>query len=111
MSSFDDVEINNCSWKAHSDDYYRGYEAGAQSRQAEIEQSYKSGFYDGRNGTPCEVVNLQNEIDELNKRIDCYEKLVVSIRNEFDLWSGSGELEQHINAQIEILESIKGSQS
>ena len=70
MSSFDDVEINNCAWKAHSDDYYRGYEAGAQSRQAEIEQSYKSGFYDGRNGTPCEVVNLQNEIDELKKRVD-----------------------------------------
>lgn len=41
MSSFDDVEINNCAWKAHSDDYYRGYEAGAQSRQSEVDELKK----------------------------------------------------------------------
>lgn len=71
MSSFDNWWEENCMMvsadRTEAEDIYN---IGAQSRQAEIEQSYNSGFYDGRNGTPCEVVNLQNEIDELKKRVD-----------------------------------------
>lgn len=41
MKSFDDIEVNDCTWKAYSDDYYRGYEAGQQSKQSEIDELQK----------------------------------------------------------------------
>lgn len=50
-------------------DCLNAFKAGQRSKQEEyeekLEDAYKSGFYDGRNGTPCEVVNLQQEIDKL----------------------------------------------
>ena len=41
MKSFDAIEINDCTWQPHSDDYYRGYEAGQQSKQAEVDELRK----------------------------------------------------------------------
>ncbi|MDO7454536.1 hypothetical protein Q5X70_08340 [Acinetobacter baumannii] len=38
--------------------------------QSTKESAYKAGFYDGRNGTPCEYVRLEAERDELQKRVD-----------------------------------------
>ena len=45
---------------------------------------------------------------ELQKRIDEYKKLTVSIRNEFDLWSDDSEFADVIEAQIENLEALRG---
>ena len=45
---------------------------------------------------------------ELQKRIDEYEKLTTSIRNEFDLWSDDSEFADVIEAQIENLEALRG---
>lgn len=39
--SFDGIELNDCTWKTHSDDYYLGYEAGQQSKQYEIDELQK----------------------------------------------------------------------
>ena len=50
----------------------------------------------------------QQEVDELREKIKCYEKLTLSLRNEFDLWSDDTESFDAIEAQIEILESLKG---
>lgn len=47
---------------------------------------------------------------ELQKRIDEYEKLTTSIRNEFDLWSDDSELADVIEAQIENLEALRGDE-
>lgn len=41
MKSFDGIEFNNCTWRSHSDDYYRGYEVGQQSKQAEVDELRK----------------------------------------------------------------------
>lgn len=65
-----------------------------------FKHNVKAGYKEGRQ-------SRQKEIDALKEKINCYEKLTLSLRNEFDLWTGSNELEQHINAQIEILESLK----
>lgn len=46
---------------------------------------------------------------ELQKRIDEYEKLTTSIRNEFDLWSDDSEFADVIEAQIENLEALRGA--
>lgn len=45
---------------------------------------------------------------DMQKRIDDYEKLTVSIRNEFDLWSDDSEFADVIEAQIENLEALRG---
>ena len=39
--SFDGLELNDCTWKTHSDDYYLGYVAGQQSKQDEIDELQK----------------------------------------------------------------------
>ena len=54
-------------------------------------------------------VEQQAKIDELQKRIDEYKKLTVSIRNEFDLWSDDSEFADVIEAQIENLEALRGA--
>lgn len=46
---------------------------------------------------------------ELQKRIDEYEKLTTSMRNEFDLWSDDSEFADVIEAQIENLEALRGA--
>lgn len=46
---------------------------------------------------------------ELQKRIDEYEKLTTSMRNEFDLWSEDSEFADVIEAQIENLEALRGA--
>lgn len=45
---------------------------------------------------------------DMQKRIDEYKKLTVSIRNEFDLWSDDSEFAGVIEAQIENLEALRG---
>ena len=45
---------------------------------------------------------------ELQKRIDEYEKLTASIRNEFNLWTDGREFADVIEAQIENLEALRG---
>lgn len=45
--------------------------------QSTKESAYKAGFYDGRNGTPCEYVRLEAERDELQKRMDKAIRLLV----------------------------------
>lgn len=45
---------------------------------------------------------------ELQKRIDEYEKLTTSIRNEFNLWTDGREFADVIEAQIENLEALRG---
>lgn len=79
MKSFDAIEINNCTWKTHSDDYYRGHEAGQQSRQAEVDELRKNfnnalktieiqqRFLDGADGAN---KILTSQASELQKRID-----------------------------------------
>lgn len=63
--SFDDIKINNCAFKFYSNDYYAGFEAGAQSKQAEIDE-YKMV------AESMEDVYLseKSKVDELRKRID-----------------------------------------
>ena len=46
---------------------------------------------------------------DMQKRIDEYKKLTVSIRNEFDLWSDDSEFADVIEAQIENLEALRGA--
>ena len=46
---------------------------------------------------------------ELQKRIDEYKKLTTSIRHEFDLWSDDSEFADVIEAQIENLEALRGT--
>ena len=53
-------------------------------------------------------VEQQAKIDELQKRIDGYEKLTTSIRNEFNLWTDGREFADVIEAQIENLEALRG---
>lgn len=45
---------------------------------------------------------------DMQKRIDEYKKLTISIRNEFDLWSDDSEFAGVIEAQIENLEALRG---
>ena len=45
---------------------------------------------------------------ELQKRVDEYEKLTTSIRNEFNLWTDGREFADVIEAQIENLEALRG---
>lgn len=45
---------------------------------------------------------------DMQKRIDEYKKITVSIRNEFDLWSDDSEFADVIEAQIENLEALRG---
>ncbi|MCG6601289.1 hypothetical protein [Acinetobacter baumannii] len=45
--------------------------------QSAKESAYKAGFYDGRNGTPCEYVRLEAERDELQKRMNKVIRLLV----------------------------------
>ena len=53
-------------------------------------------------------LHKQQEVDELREKIKCYEKLTLSLRNEFDSWSDDTESFDAIEVQIEILESLKG---
>ena len=46
---------------------------------------------------------------ELQKRVDEYEKLTTSIRNEFNLWTDGREFADVIEAQIENLEALRGA--
>lgn len=46
---------------------------------------------------------------ELQKRIDEYKKLTTSIRSEFDLWSDDSEFADVVEAQIENLEALRGT--
>lgn len=45
---------------------------------------------------------------DMQKRIDKYEKLTTSIRNEFNLWTDGREFADVIEAQIENLEALRG---
>ena len=54
------------------------------------------------------LLGLRDEKAGLQKRIDDYEKLTTSIRNEFDLWSDDSEFADVIEAQIENLEALRG---
>lgn len=45
---------------------------------------------------------------DMQKRIDEYEKLTTSIRNEFNLWTDGREFADVIEAQIENLEALRG---
>ena len=47
-------------------------------------------------------------ISELQKRVDEYENLTTSIRNEFNLWTDGREFADVIEAQIENLEALRG---
>ena len=54
-------------------------------------------------------IEKKKECEALQKRIDEYEKLTTSIRNEFDLWSDDSEFADVIEAQIENLEALRGA--
>lgn len=45
---------------------------------------------------------------DIQKRIDEYEKLTTSIRNEFNLWTDGREFADVIEVQIENLEALRG---
>lgn len=47
---------------------------------------------------------------DMQKRIDEYEKLTTSIRNEFNLWTDGREFADVIEAQIENLEALRGEE-
>ena len=53
-------------------------------------------------------IGKKKECEDQQKRIDDYEKLTTSIRNEFDLWSDVSEFADVIEAQIENLEALRG---
>lgn len=55
-----------------------------------------------------ELTSSRNYGDSLQKRIDEYEKLTTSIRNEFNLWTDGREFADVIEAQIENLEALRG---
>lgn len=54
-------------------------------------------------------IEKKKEVEGQQKRIDDYEKLTTSIRNEFDLWSDDSEFADVIEAQIENLEALRGA--
>ena len=53
-------------------------------------------------------IERKKQVEDQQKRIDEYEKLTTSIRNEFDLWSDDSEFADVIEAQIENLEALRG---
>lgn len=55
-----------------------------------------------------ELTSSRNYGDDLQKRVDEYEKLTTSIRNEFNLWTDGREFADVIEAQIENLEALRG---
>lgn len=53
-------------------------------------------------------IEKKKELEDRQKRIDEYEKLTTSIRNEFNLWTDGREFADVIEAQIENLEALRG---
>ena len=53
-------------------------------------------------------IEKKKQAEDQQKRIDDYEKLTTSIRNEFDSWSHVSEFADVIEAQIENLEALRG---
>ncbi|WP_347454043.1 hypothetical protein [Acinetobacter thermotolerans] len=53
-------------------------------------------------------IEKKKEVEDRQKRIDEYEKLTTSIRNEFNLWIDGREFADVIEAQIENLEALRG---
>lgn len=64
----------------------KGYEAGAASRQFEVENSYKIGYQDGFNSRQAEVDCLKAELDAANERalmlLDHKNKMVDKLQEE-----------------------------
>ena len=52
------------------------------------------------------IESLRDDIDQLKAKIAEYEKLVTSLRNQFDLWADGGDFADIIEAQIENLEGL-----
>ena len=71
---------------------------------------YKEGIQDKYyQGAKWAWQHQQAKVDDLQKRVDEYKKLTISIRNEFDLWSDDSEFADVIEAQIENLEALRGA--
>lgn len=86
------------------------FEAGQASKQAEIDELQLKNAELARImlDKNRDIVKQAMQIDELQKRVDGYKKLITSIRNEFDLWSDDSEFADVIEAQIENLEALRG---
>lgn len=55
-------------------------------QQKRIEGAYKSGFHDGRYGTPCEFVRLSDEKEALQKQADAALAIIDSPRYHNREW-------------------------
>lgn len=82
-----------------------------QSQQAEIDQlkAKNTQLTHALVNANAEKSKWQRINSDLQKRIDDYEKLTTSIRNEFDLWSDDSEFADVIEAQIKNLEALRGA--
>lgn len=76
---------------------------------AERENKRANNLQQDKTSTTILLGKAIQEKNELQKRIDEYKKLTVSIRNEFDLWSDDSEFAGVIEAQIENLEALRGA--
>lgn len=101
---------------------YQGWSSQRQRSKDEFVELTQEWHTKGWNARQGEIDNLKaqlnnmeacyiekkKELEDQQKRIDDYEKLTVSIRNEFDLWSDDSEFADVIEAQIENLEALRG---
>lgn len=76
---------------------------------AERENKRANNLQQDKTSTTILLGKTIQEKNELQKRINEYKKLTVSIRNEFDLWSDDSEFADVIEAQIENLEALRGA--
>jgi chromosome segregation ATPase len=76
---------------------------------AERENKRANNLQQDKTSTTILLGKTIREKNELQKRIDEYKKLTISIRNEFDLWSDDSEFADVIEAQIENLEALRGA--
>jgi Holliday junction resolvase RusA-like endonuclease len=54
------------------------------------------------------IAMRDKEIDQLKAELAQYQKAVVSIRNEFDLWADDSQFSDIIEAQIDNFEALRG---
>ena len=80
--------------------------------QAECDiDTYQEGISELKTQLAVYKEDMQRDAEKiagLQKRVDEYEKLTSSIRNEFNLWTDGREFSDVIEAQIENLEALRG---
>ncbi|MFS1587029.1 hypothetical protein ACLIL3_014920 [Acinetobacter radioresistens] len=100
MSDFEEHKIRY-AYNGKPQQWQWGFKSGWDARESEVQELQEVMLRDSALATKAQL-----ERNELQKRIDKYRKLTISIRNEFDLWSDDSEFAGIIEAQIENLEAL-----